>query len=115
VSKTRKVWLFPHMEDDPNIVISVVASVLVCVGYAPEFARLYKERTSSPASLPMWLIWTSSSLLSSVYSILSGAPPFVISNICLVFALTLFSMLGNLFFVLKACREEKQRRVASSC
>ena len=105
--------LFPRMEDDPNVVISVVASVLVCVGYAPEFARLYKERSSSPTGLPMWLIWTSSSLLSSIYSVLSGAPPFVISNICLIFTLTLLSTLGNLFFVLQACREERRGQGAS--
>lgn len=101
------------MDPNPKLLISVVASVLVCVGYAPEFVRLYRERAASTTSLPMWLIWSSSSLLSCVYSILSGAPAFVISNICLIFALTLLATLGNVFFVLLAWRKARDDRVSA--
>jgi uncharacterized protein with PQ loop repeat len=98
------------MDSDPKLLISVVASVLVCVGYAPEFVRLYRERTASAMSLPMWLIWSSSSLLSCVYSVVSGAPAFVVSNIALVFALTFCATLGNVCFVLLAWRREQRSR-----
>ena len=94
-------------EISPSIAISFAASVLVCIGYAPEFVRLWRQRSGSVASLPMWLIWTSSALLSTIYSAISLSPFFVIANISLVFFLTFAAALGNLFFV---CLERRKMR-----
>ena len=75
--------------------ISIVATILVWFGYVPEFYRLYRERTASNAGIYMWLLWTSSSTLSTLYACLSGASVLIIVNIGTILFLTVASALGN--------------------
>lgn len=99
---------------DLSTIISLVASFLVCLGYAPEFYRLWKAPEtafSSSAGLPMWLLWVCSSFLSMVYSIVADAPIFVICNISLVFSLTFLAMVGNA--IRRFCVWRTRRRVSA--
>lgn len=76
--------------------VSVTATVLVWLGYLPEFWRLWRERRSSEVGVWMWVIWIVSSGLSVVYASLSGAAPLVILNLAVVWALTVLAAVGNL-------------------
>lgn len=97
---------------DLSTIISFVASFLVCLGYAPEFYRLWREPASSfssAAGLQMWLLWVCSSFLSMVYSIVTNAPILVICNISLIFSLTFLAMMGNAVRCLYTWRALRRR------
>lgn len=97
---------------DLSTIMSLVASFLVCLGYAPEFYRLCREPAasfSSAAGLHMWLLWVCSSFLSMVYSIVVNAPILVICNISLVFSLTFLAMMGNAARCLCTWRAHRRR------
>lgn len=100
------------MSLDSSSVISLVSSFLVCLGYAPEFYRLWTAHASSFSSstnLHMWCLWVSSSFLSMVYAIVAEAPILVICNITLIFALTFLALLGNAFRIFSARRFRLQK------
>lgn len=93
-------------------VLSLVATVLVWLGYAPEFLRLYRERQASDVGLSMWFIWTSSSGLSTVYAFLSGATAMVVLNVGAIFGLTVLTALCNVYMLLRARRTTDAPRAA---
>jgi hypothetical protein len=80
--------------------ISAVATTLVCIGYVPEFIRLYVERTSSGTGIYMWLLWIGSAMLSTLYALLSGASVLIIVNSTTLTVLTFGAALGNTYFCL---------------
>ena len=101
---------------DPSTAISLVASFLVCLGYAPEFYRLWMLRREpaesffcSTAGLHMWLLRVCISYLSMVYSIVANAPILVICNISLIFSLTFLAMMGNTVRCLCTWRAHRRR------
>jgi uncharacterized protein with PQ loop repeat len=90
------------MQEAPFLwVLSLVATILVWLGYVPEFLRLYREKQASNIGISMWLIWTSSSGLSTVYAFLSGATTMVVINVGAIFVLTVLAAFGNLCMVLR--------------
>lgn len=84
----------------PSALMSIVVSYLVCVGYAPELVRLWREWSATASSLPLWVIWASSPLPSATSAAISLAPFFVIANISLVCALTCVALVGSCSFAL---------------
>ena len=105
------------MQEPPFLwILSLAATLLVWLGYVPEFLRLYREKQASNIGISMWFIWTSSSGLSTVYAFLSGATTMVVINVGAVFVLTVLAACGNFCMVLQkrpktAVQSEPQRSV----
>jgi len=101
------------MQEIPLLwILSLVATVLVWLGYAPEFLRLYREKRASNIGTSMWLIWTSSSGLSTAYALLSGATTMMVINVGTVFTLTVLAASGNLCMVVCDWKRTQAPRVA---
>jgi pheromone shutdown protein TraB len=77
---------------------SVSATVLMIVGYFPEFVRLYLERSASGTGIFMWLIWIGSASMSTLYAALSGASILIVVNCATILSLTVLSASGNAYF-----------------
>ena len=75
--------------------LSVAATVLSILGYAPEYRRLWTERRRSGAGLSLWLVWALSYGLALVNTVLNEASPVVVSNSAAVFGLTAATALVN--------------------
>ena len=68
--------------------LSVVASILAAVGYAPEFRRLWTERHRGSVGVALWAIWTTSSGLSLANALACEASPLVVANVAVIFVLS---------------------------
>lgn len=88
--------------------ISIVATILVWLGYAPEFLRLYRDRKSSGIGIYMWILWTASSALSTLYAFLVSSSVLVVINIGTVCFLTIVSAVGNACFMQRTPSGELQ-------
>ena len=75
--------------------VSVAATVLVWLGFVPEFLRLWREKRAGGAGCGLWAIWTGSAALSLVYAAVSEAPILVICNCAVISGLSAVAALWN--------------------
>ena len=60
--------------------LSIVASVLGCVGYLPELFRITCKPDAQPSSHALWLVWVTAAVLNLTYASLSNAPAPILFN-----------------------------------
>jgi uncharacterized protein with PQ loop repeat len=60
--------------------VSVLASVLGCLGYLPELYRVLRAANQQPTSHALWLVWWTSAVLNLSYALVSGAAPLIVVN-----------------------------------
>jgi uncharacterized protein with PQ loop repeat len=51
--------------------LSILSSILVAIGYLPEYYILIKNKKVKFENIYIWLIWTCGSMLSVIYGILN--------------------------------------------
>jgi len=64
--------------------LSIMASVLVVIGYLPEFYSIIKNKSKDVGNIYIWIIWTTSSSLSVIYCILIEEYYVMVTNIIIL-------------------------------
>ena len=68
--------------------LSAAASILVVVGFLPEFQRLWAERRRGGSGVGLWIVWTVSSALGLANAVVCEASPLVVVNCATIFGLS---------------------------
>jgi len=78
--------------------ISIIASVLIMLGYLPEFYALYKAKEAKIENAYIWIIWTSGSLLALLYGILNEQYYLIATQIT-VFLMNTLTLLSKIYYI----------------
>ena len=79
-------------------VISIVASILIILGYLPEFYALYKLKEAKIENAYIWIIWTSGSLLALLYGILNKQYYLIATQIT-VFIMNIITLFSKIYYI----------------
>ena len=79
-------------------VISIIASILIILGYLPEFYILYKLKKAKLENIYIWIIWTSGSFLALLYGILNKQYYLIASQIT-VFIMNIITLFSKLYYI----------------
>ena len=83
----------------PHMWISLLATVLVWLGYAPELLRLYRRRVAGSTGWMLWTIWIGSSGFQLLYLLLEmQSAPLILVNSATIFLLNLIVALWNGYY-----------------
>lgn len=88
--------------------LSIMASVLVVIGYLPEFYTIIVYKNKEVGNMYIWIIWTTSSSLSVIYCALIKEYYVMVTNVIIL-------LMNFLTFLLKYyylhCYKEIQNEV----
>ena len=76
--------------------ISIIASVLIIIGYLPEFYTLYKIKNVEIENAYIWIIWTIGSFLALLYGILNEQYYLIATQIT-VFLMNIITLLCKIY------------------
>lgn len=76
--------------------ISIVASILIILGYLPEFYTLYKIKKVEMENAYIWIIWTIGSFLALLYGILNEQYYLIATQIT-VFLMNIITLLCKIY------------------
>jgi uncharacterized protein with PQ loop repeat len=76
--------------------ISIVASILIILGYLPEFYTLYKIKKVEMENAYIWIIWTIGSFLALLYGILNEQYYLIATQIT-VFLMNIITLLCKVY------------------
>lgn len=65
---------------DSTILLSSAAAIVTTAGYVPQAYRTIRTRSTASLSLPAYLLLTGGTALWTVYGVLAGNWPIIISN-----------------------------------
>jgi len=78
--------------------LSIIGSVLIILGYLPEFYALYKVKEAKIENAYIWIIWTSGSLLALLYGILNEQYYLIATQIT-VFLMNTLTLLSKIYYI----------------
>jgi uncharacterized protein with PQ loop repeat len=78
--------------------ISIIASVLIILGYLPEFYELYKTKEAKIGNAYIWIIWTTGSLLALLYGTLNEQYYLIATQIT-VFLMNILTLLSKIYYI----------------
>lgn len=76
--------------------ISIVASILIILGYLPEFYTMYKIKKVEMENAYIWIIWTIGSFLALLYGILNEQYYLIATQIT-VFLMNIITLLCKIY------------------
>ena len=78
--------------------ISIFASILIILGYLPEFYALYKSKEAKIENAYIWIIWTIGSILALLYGILNEQYYLIATQIT-VFIMNSITLFSKVYYI----------------
>jgi uncharacterized protein with PQ loop repeat len=78
--------------------LSIIASILVVLGYLPEFYDICKTKTATIENMYIWFIWSAANIFSIVYCILNQYYYIMITHI-IVFSMNSTTFLLKYYYI----------------
>ena len=81
----------------PFIYLSIIASILVVIGYIPEIYSIYRSKKADIENIYIWLIWSCASIFSISFCILNEEY-YVMSTYIIIFIMNSTTLLLKLYY-----------------
>ena len=78
--------------------LSIISSVLIILGYLPEYYIMIKTKEAKIESSIIWIIWTSGSLLTIIYGLLNDQY-YLMTSQYTVFGMNLLTLILKIYYI----------------